>query len=121
VAKPYPYSTLSSLPMTFATELTTSMELVIPRTNVRTKVARPVGLAPKAMACVVPLRWGAATRSPRTRHISNPTTRPVALATLKFVVATRIYAKCALISLPSKLRKFIVNFRRMIHPTILIQ
>merc|ERR1712064_249331 len=71
--------------------------------NVKKKEARPVGLAPKAMACVVPLRWGAATRSPRTRHISNLTTRPVGLATLKFVVATKIYAKCALISLPSKL------------------
>ena len=38
--------------MTFVTELTTSMELVIPNKNVKKKEARPVGLAPKAMAWV---------------------------------------------------------------------
>lgn len=101
--QPSASSTLSNSPMMLATELITSTEHATPRTNVRTKEASPVGLALMDMEFAAYSPSAAEIRYLKIALILRVIMLPVVLATLKFAVATKIFAKCDWISLPSKL------------------
>ena len=80
--------------MVFATELITNTELATLRTNVRTRAARPVDLAPKVMECAVCSPLDVEIPSAKTALISRATELALVLAILKFANAIATFAKC---------------------------
>ena len=88
--------------MMFAMELITNMELATLRMNVKTRVERPVDLAPKAMEYAVHSQLDVEIPSLKTVPILRVMELPLVLAILKFVDATLTFAKCVWILPPFK-------------------